>query len=233
MPVIESIIETLRETSSRPFGFLLAWVLGVLSAAVSACCVLPMLGALVGYSGAQEKADKRLAFKKAFFFALGIVVSLMVVGAVAGFAGQVAYAGLGRYWKIFAGVVLILLGLLTLKVMPFELSLGRFGGAQKRLGMPGAVLAGFVLGGLVAAASLCCNPGLFFIIGVGVVQRQVVQAALLLGVFAIGFSLPFAAILLGVSLTKACFLPKGADAVVRWIAGGILLAAGFYFLITS
>ena len=231
--MVESVIETLQQTSSRPLVFLLALVLGVLSAAVSACCVLPMLGALAGYSGAQENADKRLAFKKAFFFALGIVVSLMVIGGIAGFAGQVAYAGLGRYWKIFAGVALIFLGLAALKILPFELSLGRFDGMKKRLGMGGAVLAGFVLGGLVAASSLCCNPGLFFIIGVGVIQGQVLHASLLLGVFAIGFSLPFAAILLGVSLTKTCFLPKGADAVVRWVAGGILLAAGFYFLIIS
>ncbi|MCL2876680.1 MAG: hypothetical protein FWF12_10445 [Betaproteobacteria bacterium] len=230
--MLDSIINALQQTSSRPLGLLLALALGVVSAAVSACCVLPTLGVLVGYSGAQENASRKQAFKKTFFFIAGIVVALMVVGGIAGLVGQVAHAGLGRYWKIFAGVVVIFLGLATLKVLPFELSLGRFEGIKNRLGMSGAMLAGFALGGLVAASSLCCNPGLFFIIGIAVVQRQVVLATLLLGMFAIGFSLPFGAILLGVSLGKARFLPKGADTVVRWVAGGILLLAGFYFLMT-
>jgi hypothetical protein len=53
----------------------------------------------------------------------------------------------------------------------------------------------------------------------------------MLAMFAIGFSLPLGAVLLGVSLSKVSLAAKGADAAIRWVAGGILVIAGFYFLI--
>jgi hypothetical protein len=50
--------------------------------------------------------------------------------------------------------------------------------------------------------------------------------------FAVGFSLPLGAVLLGVSLGKMSLVAKGADTAIRWVSGIILLAAGFYFLVT-
>ena len=230
--MLDSITNALQQASSRPLGLLLAVILGVLSAATSACCALPALGVMIGYSGAQESMSRRMAFKKALFFTLGTIVSLMIIGGVAGFVGQVANVSLGRYWKVFAGVVLIFLGLATLKILPFKTSLGQFDSIKNRLGMSGVMLTGFVLGGVVAASSLCCNPVIFGVIGVAVLQKHILQAVLLLGMFAVGFSLPLGAILLGVSLGKARFLPKSAEAIIRWVAGGIQLVVGFYLLLT-
>ncbi|MCL2877066.1 MAG: hypothetical protein FWF12_12520 [Betaproteobacteria bacterium] len=231
--MLDSVIHALQQTSSQPLGLLLALALGILSAAVSACCVLPTLGVLIGYSGAQESVDRKLAFKKTLFFTLGIIVSITVIGVTVGVVGKVAYASFGRYWKIFAGIVIILLGMATLKLLPFTLPSEKLEGMKNRLGTSGMVLAGFILGGLVAVSSMCCNPGLFILTGVAMMTpREVFQTALLFGMFAVGFSLPFGAVLFGISLTKAYFLPKGADAVVRRIAGGILLVVGFYFLMT-
>jgi hypothetical protein len=139
---------------------------------------------------------------------------------------------LGRYWKVFAGVVAVFLGLAALKLLPFKLSLGKFEGLGKRLGKTGAVLAGLILGGIVAASSLPCNPGIFIVIGAAILQGQVIWAVLMLGMFAIGFSLPLGAVLLGVSLSKVSLAAKGADTAIRWVAGAILVIAGFYFLVT-
>lgn len=36
-------------------------------------------------------------------------------------AGPLALAFLGRYWKLFAGLVAVLFGLATLKLLPFTL----------------------------------------------------------------------------------------------------------------
>lgn len=230
--MIDSVTNALQQAATQPLGLLLAILLGILSAATSACCALPSLGVIVGYSGTQENESKRLAFRKALFFTLGTIISLLIIGTVAGFVGQVANVSLGKYWKIFAGAVLIFLGLATLNILPFELSFGKFDGIKKRLGKSGVILSGLILGGLISVTALCCNPGIFVIIGVAVLQKQVFQAALLLFMFAIGFSLPLGAILFGVSLSKALLLPKSADKIIRWIAGGILLVVGFYFLIT-
>jgi cytochrome c biogenesis protein CcdA len=230
--MLESVIKALQEVASQPLGLVFALVLGVVSAVTSACCTLPALGILVGYSGAQTNDNRRAAVRRAILFTLGTIVSLMIIGGIAGFVGQVAQNSLGRYWKVFAGVVAVFLGLAALKLLPFKVSLGKFEGMGNRLGKSGALLAGLILGGIVAASSLPCNPGIFIVIGAAILQGQVIWAALMLAMFAIGFSLPLGAVLLGVSLTKVSLAAKGADAAIRWVAGGVLVIAGFYFLVT-
>ena len=231
--MLDSVTSALLQVPTLPMELLFAMLLGLLSAATSACCAIPALGVLLGYSGAQENVSRKSAFKKAGLFILGTIVSLVIIGGIAGFVGQIANVGLGMYWKIFAGVMLILFGLATLRLLPFNQSFGQLDSVKNRLGKSSEVmLTGFVLGGLVAVNSLCCNPVIFGMVGVAVLQRQILHATLLLGMFAIGFSLPLGAVLLGVSLSKSLFLSKSADATVRWIAGGIQLIVGFYFLIT-
>jgi len=230
--MLKYVTDALQQVASQPLGLVFALVLGVVSAATSACCTLPALGILVGYSGAQANDNRKAAVKKALLFTLGTIVSLMIIGGVAGFVGQVVQNSLGRYWKVFAGVVAVFLGLAALKFLPFKLSLGKFEGLGNRLGRTGAVLAGLILGGIVAASSLPCNPGIFIVIGAAILQGKVIWAALMLAMFAIGFSLPLGAVLLGVSLSKISLAAKGADAAIRWVAGAVLVIAGFYFLVT-
>lgn len=230
--MLENVTVTLQQVSSQPLGLLFALILGFVSAATSACCTLPALGILVGYSGAQANDNRKTAVKSALFFTLGMVFSLMIIGAIAGFVGQVAQYSLGRYWKVFAGIVAVILGLATLKLLPFKLSFGKLDGMKNNLGKYGAAMAGLVLGGIVAVCSLPCNPGIFVVIGAAILQGKALWAVLMLAMFAIGFSIPLGAVLLGVSLSKVSFASKRADTVIRWVSGSILLAAGFYFLIT-
>ena len=230
--MLKHITERLQEVSSEPLGLVFALILGVVSAATSACCTLPALGLIVGYSGAQASDSRKAAAKAALFFTLGLIVALMILGAVSGFVGQVAQNVLGRYWKVFAGVVAIFLGLASLKLLPFNLSFGKMDSARKGLGRLGAVLAGLILGGIVAVCSLPCNPGIFIVIGAAILQGTILWAILLLGMFAIGFALPLGAVILGVSLGKVSLAAKGMDTAIRWIAGIVLIGVGFYLLIT-
>lgn len=230
--MLDFVTNALQQASSQPLGLLLAMIFGILSAATSACCALPALGVMAGYSGSQESVNRKIAFQKVLFFTLGTIVSLMIIGGVAGFMGQAANASLGLYWKIFAGVVLIIFGLAALKIMPFKIPFKQFDSIKKRIGVSGAVLAGLILGGLVAASSLCCNPIIFGVIGIAVLQKHTFQAVLLLSMFAVGFSIPLGAVLFGFSLGKILFITKNAEKIVRWLAGLILLAVGFYFLLT-
>jgi cytochrome c biogenesis protein CcdA len=226
------VTNTLQQAASEPLGLLFALLVGVVSAATSACCTLPALGILVGYSGTRVDADRKAVFKSALLFTLGTVLSLMIIGGIAGFVGQVAQNALGGYWKIFAGIVAVLFGLATLKLLPFRLSLGSYGKATDRSLRLGAALAGLTIGGIVAVSSLPCNPGIFIVLGAAILQGQVIWAILLLAMFAIGFSLPLGAVLLGVSLGKTTLVAKNADITIRYISGVILLIVGFYFLVT-
>jgi cytochrome c biogenesis protein CcdA len=230
--MLKSVTDALQQVASEPLGLVFALVLGVVSAATSACCTLPALGILVGYSGAQANDNRKAAAKKALFFTLGTIVSLMIIGGIAGFVGQVAQNSLGRYWKVFAGVVAVFLGLAALKLLPFNLSFGKVEMAKSKFGSFGSALAGLVLGGIVAVSSLPCNPGIFIVIGAAILQGAVLWAGLLLGMFALGFAIPLGTVMLGVSLGKFGLAAKGADAAIRWIAGVVLIVAGLYFLIT-
>jgi cytochrome c biogenesis protein CcdA len=230
--MLKYVTDALQQVASQPLGLVFALVLGVVSAATSACCTLPALGLIVGYSGAEASERRRDAVKSVLFFMLGMVLSLMILGAVAGFVGQVAQASLGRYWKVFAGVVAIVLGLATLRLLPFTLSFGKAEGWIGKVGSYGSALAGLVLGGIVAACSLPCNPGIFIVMGAAILQGAVIWASLLLGMYAVGFAIPLGIVMLGVSLGRVSLAARGADAVMRWIAGVILIVAGFYFLLT-
>jgi cytochrome c biogenesis protein CcdA len=230
--MLESITKSLEEVASQPLGLVFALLLGTVSAATSACCTLPALGILVGYSGTHASENRAAAARSALLFTVGTVVALMIVGGIAGFIGQVAQASLGRYWKLFAGVVAIVLGLATLKLLPFNLSFGKVEGSRFGRTVMGSTLAGVVLGGIVAVSSLPCNPGIFIVIGAAILQGTVVWAGVLLGMFSVGFAIPLGAVMLGISLGKYSLAAKGADAAIRYVAGLVLVAAGFYFLFT-
>jgi cytochrome c-type biogenesis protein len=230
--MLEYITNTLQQVASEPLGLIFALILGLVSAATSACCTLPALGVLVGYSGAQAADNRKTAVKTAILFTLGTIISLMIIGGIAGFVGQVSQNSLGRYWKIFAGIAAVFFGLAALNLLPFNVSFGKFEGVKSRMGKSGTVLAGLILGGIVAVSSCPCNPGIFIVLGAAVLQGQVFWAVLLLMMYAIGFSIPLGVILLGISLGKLTFAARNADVAIRWIAGAVLVIAGFYFLIT-
>jgi cytochrome c biogenesis protein CcdA len=230
--MLESITNSLQRVASQPLGLVFALLLGAVSAATSACCTIPALGILVGYSGAQASENRRAVLKSVLFFIVGTILSMMILGVIAGFVGQVAQTTLGRYWKLFAGVIAIFFGLATLKILPFNLS---FGKAESEITSRRALksgLAGVVLGGIVAASSLPCNPGIFIVVGAAILQGAFLWSVLLLGMFAVGFAIPLGALMLGISMGRFSLAARGADKIIRWIAGVILVLAGFYFLLT-
>lgn len=230
--MLQAITEALQAASLGPAALPLAFVLGLVSAVASACCTLPAMGMLVAYSGTRDNTNRRMAFRSAVWFLVGTTLALIILGFVAGLVGQTAQAFLGRYWKLFAGIVAVLLGLVTLKMLPIRLAkrAAKDGSPSASGGRMGAALGGLFLGGGVAACSLPCNPGIFIVIGASVLLGRVVWGMVLMAVFAVGFSLPLAAILFGVSFGKASIKAQKVDAAIRTVAGVLLVGAGLYLL---
>ena len=232
--MLKWVTDTLQAASMGPAAVPLAFLLGLVSAVASACCTLPAMGMLVAYSGTREDVNRRSAFTSAVWFLVGTTLALLILGFVAGLVGQTAQAFLGRYWRIFAGAVAVLFGLATLKLLPFKLPsrARREGSPSASGGKMGAALGGLFLGGGVAACSLPCNPGIFIVIGASVLMGKILWGMVLMAAFAIGFSLPLAAILFGVSFGKASRKVQKADAAIRAVAGVLLGGAGLYLLAT-
>ena len=226
------ITETLQSASMGPAALPLAFLLGLVSALASACCTLPAMGMLVAYSGTRENAKRQTAFASAISFMIGTTLALIVLGFVAGVVGQAAQALLGRYWKLFAGVIAVVLGLAALKMLPLKLPqlVRRDKARSAAQGMLGTVMVGLLMGGGVAAASLPCNPGIFIVIGASVLMGHILWGMVLMAAFGVGFSLPLGAILFGVAFGKASIKAQKAEAAIRVLAGVLLVCAGFYLL---
>ena len=230
--MLKWVTDTLQSASMGPAALPLAFLLGLVSAIASACCTSPAMGVLVAYSGTRQDTNRRGALVSAVWFMVGTTLALIILGFVAGLVGQTAQAFLGRYWKLFAGLVAVLFGLATLKMLPFKLP----SRAQQEGASPasnekmGVALAGLFLGGGIAACSLPCNPGIFIVMGASILMGRMLWGMVLMALFAVGFSLPLAAILFGVSLGRASLKMQKADAAIRVVAGVLLLGAGLYLL---
>src|SRR5512138_1778661 len=120
MQMMQWATEALRGASMGPAAVPLALLLGLVSAAASACCTLPAMGMLVAYSGTREEVNRRTAFASAASYMVGSTLALIVLGFVAGFIGQAAQALLGRYWRVLAGLIAVVLGLAALKLLPLR-----------------------------------------------------------------------------------------------------------------
>ena len=229
----EWINQTLESGAFSVTVLLASVLLGLISSIACACCTFPILGAVVGYSGSRKGRGWQAVLLAGLFFMLGTIIATVILGSVAGFMGQLAQNTLGRYWRLVGGFIIIFFGLGTLRLLPFKLPKRKAPKDESQpQGLFPAALFGFIVGGGIGFCSMPCNPGIFIILGVAVLQGYTLQTFSMLIAYAIGFSLPLAAIMLGVSFGKSVAKAKTTMAVIRNVAGIILIAAGFYFLAT-
>jgi cytochrome c-type biogenesis protein len=206
-------------------------LLGVLSAAASSACNLPVIGAIAAYVGAGEGTRRRDIAVTALSFATGSVIALAVVGAAMGLAGQLVGENFGRYSRLVVGLVLVVFGLVSLGLSPFRLPSLRFDGRARKTGMLGAIALGSALGGSSATCAVsCCSPALLPVLGVVALQGQVAKGALLMTVFGLGFSIPLVAVILGAGLGRWTLRASGITPMLRIGAGILMVGVGFYFL---
>lgn len=221
----------LENAGTSPATLPLAFLLGLVSALASACCALPVFGVIVGYGGTRAEGNRRSRLVVTGLFMAGVVLALFVLGSVAALVGQAAQAVLGRYWQAFAGIVAIIAGLATLGFIPLKLPRGLGATFSARRGLVGALVAGFIIGGAVSVCSLGCNPAIFIIVGVAVIQGYTLWMFGVLVAYAVGFSVPLTALMLGASFGAAAIQATRLASVVRIVAGVVLIAVGFYFLV--
>lgn len=209
-----------------------ALLLGVLGA-IGSCCTLPVLAAVAGYSGSLTgNRSRREVLLVGLFFMLGTMVALTILGAITGFVGQMAGAALGRTWTLFAGIVMVFFGMVSLDLVPFSLPRinveGRFAGR----GPVGAMVYGLAVGGATTACSVCCNPVLAVALGASVLQGATLLGAVILAVFAVGYSLPLTAGLVGIGMGLGA-LGRIAEKTVPFmrVGAGILLVGTGIFLV--
>jgi cytochrome c-type biogenesis protein len=230
--MLEWSAEVLASSTLSAAVFPAAFLLGLIGS-VTSCCNLPVLGAIAGYSGTIGHAgDRRALFLTALSFMVGTVAAFTAIGAVSGFVGHVGGASLGLYWRLFAGFVLVVFGLASLDLLPFDLAGLVFTGNTWKRRSSGATLYGLAVGGGAAACSVMCNPILPVALAVTTLQGHTLWGAAILAVFSIGYSLPMAGVLvgLGAGFGKLQSVVQRITPAMNIAAGVLLIAVGFYLL---
>jgi len=232
---VEWLTEVVKSSASSPAVFPAVFFLGLVGS-VTSCCNLPIIGAIAGYSGTfGDDGNRRSLLLGALFFMLGTTSAFAALGAVSGFIGQVAADYLGFYWKLFAGFIMVLFGLATLNLLPFDLAKRGFAANTWKLRSSGATIYGFALGGGAATCSMCCSPVLPIALVLATLKGHTIWGAGILAMFSIGYSLPMVVglVSLGLGFGKLTSLFRNTVAMLKPIAGCLLIAAGFYMLSTA
>jgi len=215
-------------------AFPAVFLLGAISV-FSCACNFAVISAMAGYTGTLEATGKtKTVMVSSLFFLLGTVVALSAVGYIIGFASEFIGASMESYWKIALGVILILFGVYTLDMLPFKIPGISINVQSTKSGIAGAILFGFLVGGVASLGSICCNPVFPIIIAASLVKGSTVWVFFLLFFYALGYGAVLAATMLGagLGLGKISKMLSKFATVIKYAGGITLLVIGFYFLIT-
>ncbi len=211
------------------FGTLLLGIFG----AVGNGCNIAALGAIATYSGTKDNKNKKDIWFTSLGFMIGTLLALALIGSLIGFLGQTAGKYIQTTGKFFAGIVLVFFGLITLDLFPVKIPSIKLPTKLQGTGLVGDILFGFALGSSTLACTLaCCSPILPFILSMAAIEGSLLKSTSLMVVFGIGYTLPLMAILMGFSVSKFAFGAGKSMDIIKKVAGGLLIAIGFYFLFT-
>ena len=116
-----------------------AFVWGILSIVLSPCH-LASIPLIVGFIDEQGQISTKRAFQIALLFALGILVTIGLIGAATAMAGRML-GDVGRFGNYFVAAIFFLVGLHLLGVIPLPFT----GPGQVKMKQRGR-LAAFILG---------------------------------------------------------------------------------------
>lgn len=218
----ESLSQAIQSTGYAAAG--LAFLVGlVFSFNPVALASIPVSLAYV-----TRARDKRTAVAFGGMFILGLVLTHVVLGIVAGLGGQWVQGLLGRQWGLVLGPVLILLGAFWAGWIRVPLPTIGFK-AKRATGLWGA----FALG-VPFAVAVCpgCTPALVVMLGVVAGMASPLLGAAVLLAFALGRAVPIAAGALAIgSLESRPSLAKYVRMADK-LGGVVLIVMGLYMLNT-
>ena len=206
-----------------------AFVWGVLSIILSPCH-LASIPLIVGFIDEQGRISTKRAFLISTLFAVGILITIGVIGAITAAAGRMM-GDVGRFGNYFVAAIFFLVGLHLLDVIPMPWSgPGQVG--IKRKGMLAAFLLGLVFG---VALGPCTFAYMAPMLGVTfkLAATSAMYGILLLAVYGIGHC---SVIVLAGTFTQVVqhylnWNERSKGAVILKRACGVLVLLGGVYLI--
>lgn len=210
-----------------------AFLWGVLSVVLSPCH-LSSIPLVVAYmSGGDELPSGRRAVVLSGSFALGILASIAVIGALTVAAGRMA-GDVGPWVTYALAAVFFAVGLNLLGILPLP-SWSALPAGASRKGPVGALVLGLVFGAALGPCTFAFMApllGLAFRAGAG----QAAYGVLLVALYGLGHSVAIVAAGASAQNVQRWLSWKAgarAAVLVRGVAGLAVIAGGAYFLYTA
>jgi cytochrome c-type biogenesis protein len=209
-----------------------SFVWGVLSIVLSPCH-LASIPLIVGFIDEQGRISTKRAFWISTLFAVGILITIGLIGAVTAAAGRMM-GDVGKYGNYFVALIFFVVGLHLLDVIPNPFSgPGQVG--MKRKGMLAALILGLVFG---IALGPCTFAYMAPMLGVTfkLASTNLVYGILLLLVYGIGHCsvIVFAGTFTEVVQRYMNWNEKSKGAMIlKKICGVLVLLGGVWLIYTA
>lgn len=232
--MLEQIFNSLTTAMSGHFGIALlaAYAWGILSILLSPCH-LTSIPLVLGYISLKEDPTQRKVFRLSLAFALGVLVSIAIVGAITSLLGGIL-GYIGPYGNIISAAVLFLTGFYLLDWINLSWIPTAKLQAINKTGWTGAGLLGLVFGiGLGPCTFAYMAPVALAAFSIG--QTSLLKAAEIVLMFGLGHC---------TVIVTAATLVKTLQKYMNWTrksngmlifkkaCGVLVLAGGAYFIYT-
>lgn len=180
----ESLL-SLLQTGNHSYGYALGvtFAAGIVASAICPC-TLPVGLGIASVAGANEADHRRSGLQIAFAFFVGIVASLMALGAIAGQLGSLATETFGRSWALVMALVSLGAAIWVLFGRPVKFAHVK---GWRRPGLLGAFAYGLIFSVGTSVAPL------LLLVTVAASAGTVMGGIALAFVFGLGRGLPFLA----------------------------------------
>lgn len=207
---------------------LLFWLsfLGGLIASISPCS-LAMLPMIIGYIGGYSNEKPARTLVQLIFFVLGTAIVFTAIGIICAITGKVFVSFAGGYFGLFIAAIVMIMGLKLVGVLDFELPVVIKEIPQNKA--QSIYLYPILLGAVFALAGTpCSTPILAAIMAFASLSASLIQAVVMLFLFAIGQGL---ILIVAGFLTSRLKNWKGfykfSDVLLK-ISGVLLILAALY-----
>lgn len=209
-----------------------AFVWGVLSIVLSPCH-LASIPLIVGFISGQRGLTRRKAFYMSSLFALGVLITIGLIGVITAAAGRLM-GDVGPFGNYFVAVVLFVVGLHLLGILPLPFS-GADASNVKARGMLAAFLLGLIFG---VALGPCTFAYMAPVLAIGfkAAKDNVAYAVLLLLFYGVGHCSVIAAAGTSAETVQAYLNwneKSRATTVIRGICGVLVIIGGVYLIWTA
>lgn len=206
-----------------------AFIWGILSVVLSPCH-LSSIPLIVGFVDQQGGVSPRRAFCISGLFAVGILVTIAVIGTITAAAGRMM-GDVGRYGNYVIAIIFFVVGLVLLDVIPMPFS-GRGQVGMKRKGLLAAFILGLVFG---VALGPCTFAYMAPMLGVTfkLAASSMAYGVLLLAVYGVGHCsvIVLAGTSTGLVQKYLNWNEKSKGTVIlKKICGLLVLAGGVYLI---